>query len=173
MDCSPPGSSVHGILQTRLLEWVAISYSRGDLPDPGIECYPTRCWTHNNSGFLFPLLLKSPYFNVILIYEMFYWKCFSGHSGRFSEGSLGLTKLKGQCIRSGYAINYICFLNILTFFKKRIKTPLFIVSSSTKKTVSLTNWIKFLHLIFPSLLLCLESSIFLSSTSIKCFVDVR
>ena len=29
MDCSSPGSSVHGILQVRLLEWVAISYSRG------------------------------------------------------------------------------------------------------------------------------------------------
>ena len=28
MDCSPLGSSVHGILQTRILEWVAISYSR-------------------------------------------------------------------------------------------------------------------------------------------------
>ena len=27
MDCSPPGSSVHGILQTRILEWVAISFS--------------------------------------------------------------------------------------------------------------------------------------------------
>ena len=26
MDCSPPGSSVHGILQTRILEWVAISF---------------------------------------------------------------------------------------------------------------------------------------------------
>ena len=29
MDCSPPGSSVHGILQARILEWVAISSSRG------------------------------------------------------------------------------------------------------------------------------------------------
>ena len=28
-DCSPPGSSVHGILQARLLEWVAIPFSRG------------------------------------------------------------------------------------------------------------------------------------------------
>ena len=39
MDCSPPGSSVHGILQARILEWVAISLfpSPGDLPDPGIE----------------------------------------------------------------------------------------------------------------------------------------
>ena len=28
-DCSPPGSSVHGIFQARILEWVTISYSRG------------------------------------------------------------------------------------------------------------------------------------------------
>ena len=36
MNCSPPGFSVHGILQAGILEWVAISSSR-DLPDPGIE----------------------------------------------------------------------------------------------------------------------------------------
>ena len=29
MDCNPPGSSVHGILQARILEWVAIPFSRG------------------------------------------------------------------------------------------------------------------------------------------------
>ena len=29
MDCSLPGSSLHGILQARVLEWVAISFSRG------------------------------------------------------------------------------------------------------------------------------------------------
>ena len=36
MDCSLPGSSVHGIFQARVREWVAIP-SAGDLPDPGIE----------------------------------------------------------------------------------------------------------------------------------------
>jgi len=36
MDCSPPGSSVHGLLQARILEWVAIP-TPGNLPDPGIE----------------------------------------------------------------------------------------------------------------------------------------
>ena len=35
-DCNPPGSSVHGIYQARILEWVAIP-SPGDPPDPGIE----------------------------------------------------------------------------------------------------------------------------------------
>ena len=32
VDCSPPGSSVRGILQARILEWVAISFSRGSSP---------------------------------------------------------------------------------------------------------------------------------------------
>ena len=38
MDDSFPGSSVHGILQARILEWVAIPFSgAGGLPYPGIE----------------------------------------------------------------------------------------------------------------------------------------
>ena len=36
VDHSPPGSSVHGILQASILDWVAMVSSR-DLPDPGIE----------------------------------------------------------------------------------------------------------------------------------------
>ena len=36
MDCSLPGSSDRGTSQSRILEWVAISYP-GDLPNPGIE----------------------------------------------------------------------------------------------------------------------------------------
>ena len=35
-DCSPPGSSAHGVLQARILEWVAMPFF-GDLPNPGIE----------------------------------------------------------------------------------------------------------------------------------------
>ena len=36
VDCSPPGSSVHGIFQARILEWVASSFSK-DLPDSRIK----------------------------------------------------------------------------------------------------------------------------------------
>ena len=36
MDCSPPGSSVHGIFQARILEWVARPSSRGS-SEPGTE----------------------------------------------------------------------------------------------------------------------------------------
>ena len=32
MDCSPPGSSVHGILLARILEWIANFFSRGSSP---------------------------------------------------------------------------------------------------------------------------------------------
>ena len=35
-DCSPPGFSVNGIFQARILQWIAYSFSR-DLPNPGIE----------------------------------------------------------------------------------------------------------------------------------------
>ena len=46
MDCSPPASSAHGIVQTRILEWVATS-SPGDLPDPGIKAQVS--WIAGNS----------------------------------------------------------------------------------------------------------------------------
>ena len=36
MDCNPPGSSVHGILQARTLKKVAF-LTPGDLPDPGVQ----------------------------------------------------------------------------------------------------------------------------------------
>ena len=66
MDCSPPGSSVHVILQARILEWVAISFSRGsskprDRPQvshisgrrfltsepPGKPLHPTQAFTNS------------------------------------------------------------------------------------------------------------------------------
>ena len=48
VDCSPPGSSVHGILQARILEWAAIRFSRGSSP-PGdqtwVSCIAGRFFT--------------------------------------------------------------------------------------------------------------------------------
>ena len=43
LDCSPLGSSVHGILQARILEWVAIPFSRGSSRP--------RAWTRVSCGF--------------------------------------------------------------------------------------------------------------------------
>ena len=47
LDCSPPGSSVYGILQARILEWVAIPFSRGSSwpRDPTqVSCIAGRFW---------------------------------------------------------------------------------------------------------------------------------
>ena len=48
MDCSLPGSSIHGIFQTRILEWVAISFSRGSSWPRGwtrVSCFVGRCFS--------------------------------------------------------------------------------------------------------------------------------
>ena len=42
MDCSPPGSFVHGILQARILEWVSIHFSKGILLTQGLNPYLLR-----------------------------------------------------------------------------------------------------------------------------------
>ena len=63
-DCSPPGSCVHGILQARILEWVAVSSSRGSswprdqiwvsctagrfLTEPPVKCHAS--WTCSSSS---------------------------------------------------------------------------------------------------------------------------
>ena len=50
MDCSPPGSSVHGISQARILEQVGLPFpSPGDLPNPGIELQCLLQWQVGSS----------------------------------------------------------------------------------------------------------------------------
>ena len=53
MDCRPPGSSVHGISQVRILEWVAISFSRGSSwprNQTHISCIAGRFFTTEPPG---------------------------------------------------------------------------------------------------------------------------
>ena len=53
MDCSLPGSSVHGIFQARILEWVAISFSRGSSrprDQTQVFCIAGRFFTIRTTG---------------------------------------------------------------------------------------------------------------------------
>ena len=56
MDCRPPGSSVHGIFQAKIVEWIAISFSRGSSrPEPRspalqADSLPTELWGKPNGG---------------------------------------------------------------------------------------------------------------------------
>ena len=62
MNCSPPGYWVHGILQARILEWVAVSFSRGPSQPRDwtwVSCVPCTGWrilyhriTREAQGFL-------------------------------------------------------------------------------------------------------------------------
>ena len=58
MDWGSPGSSVHGILQVRILEWVAISYSRGSLLTQGLNPYLLHSCIDRQS-FLLPFFIAA------------------------------------------------------------------------------------------------------------------
>ena len=67
MDCNPPGSSVHGISQSRLPEWVAILFSRGSSRPRH------RTWVTYTAGRFFTSEPpdKSPYLLTLLYYYYF------------------------------------------------------------------------------------------------------
>ena len=71
VDCSPPGSSVHGILQARILEWVALSFSRESSRPRG----PTRVSSLAGRFFTIwaswraPFLTRLPGFLIIRAYH--------------------------------------------------------------------------------------------------------
>ena len=65
-DCSPPGSSLHRILQARILEWVAMPSSRGSIPDPGIE--PASLTSHALAGGFF-MTVREPHLHISKLSE--------------------------------------------------------------------------------------------------------
>ena len=88
MDCSPPGSSVRGILQARVLEWVAMPSSRGSSPPGGgtrvsyISCtgkWVLYCWTPGKA----PICLWWSQ-NCLFIFCIFYQKFHKGRRTAFS-----------------------------------------------------------------------------------------
>jgi len=83
VDCSQPGSSLHGFLQARILEWEwagILEWVPDDLPDPGIEpvspvshemqvdSLPNSCW----EAYLIysPQIWKLPNVNIICSYNL-------------------------------------------------------------------------------------------------------
>ena len=89
MDCSPPGSSVHGILQARILEWVAIPFSRGSFQPRDwtcVFCIGRRilcCLSHHGSPELFLSIPKLWVWGALCMHKNTYrsaltwWLCFT------------------------------------------------------------------------------------------------
>ena len=98
-NCSLPGSSVLGILQARIVEWVAISFSR-DLPNPGIKPGPPHC-----RQILYHLSHQgSPLRTITTMY------CVSTYQ-RLSYGAL-LTTNKQECVILILQIRKLCFKKV-------------------------------------------------------------
>ena len=89
MDCSLPGSSVHGIFQARVLEWVAVAFSRN-------ECNCTLIWTFFGIAFLwdwnenwpFPVLWPMLSFPNLLAYWVQH--CLTASSFWIWNSSIGI-----------------------------------------------------------------------------------
>ena len=70
MDCSLPGSSVHGILQARILEWVAISFSGGSSWPRDwslVSCIAGRLFTIWATSLSFVKLIDE---NIIIVFSL-------------------------------------------------------------------------------------------------------
>ena len=78
MGCSPPGSSVHGILQARILAWVAMP-PPWDLPHSGIE--PPSLVSPALAGDFIPTALPGkPSFKILARYMQFLHQPLEGHN---------------------------------------------------------------------------------------------
>ena len=95
MDCSPIGSSVHGILQARILEWVSIPFSRG-------SSWP-RNWTKISPTFQANSLLSEHHLyldldSFPLICKTLWYSNFLSRKGSLSDISSG----KNYCQRHSF-----------------------------------------------------------------------
>ena len=99
MDCSPPGSSIHGIFQARVLEWGAIAFSSkmferggvGEITAPAD--YPLRLRNPETANISFALGMGSM---VVLYvggsYTLFFWNNFK---------VIHKDKMEGNCFLRG------------------------------------------------------------------------
>ena len=122
MDCSPPGPSVHGILQARILEWVAISCSSGSSQRRNripVSCIAGRFFTNWATNFSsFRNLTKS--LKVILRYKLLRflscntlhcWVCFS--TWKLLQSKIVKCLRKSLYMSGVYAIDHIYVNNCL------------------------------------------------------------
>ena len=89
MDCSPPGPSIHEIFQARILEWVAISFSKGSFqPRDGtlVSCLAGGFFTTElpvKPQFNYNSIFKSNLKKLVLKEKSDIWK---GLEGKWGQG---------------------------------------------------------------------------------------
>ena len=129
MDCSPPDSSVHGILQIRILEWRAILFSRGSFQprDRTLVSYIAArfftVWATQVASYIRPFHfpLKSYIFNVLpcIFHPFFFFMIL--HFGVSSELSSSLLYFSSAVCYREFLIIFIiffCFDSYLIIFRE-------------------------------------------------------
>ena len=110
MDCSPPGSSGHGIFQARILEWVVISFSRG-------SSWPRdQTWVSCIAGWLFTLWASWDSLPILLFSSI----SSTDHWGRLSYPSL---LFFGTLHSDGYIFPFLLCLSFLFYSQLFIRPP--------------------------------------------------
>ena len=105
MDYSPAGSFVHGTLQARILEWVAVSYSKGS--------YQSRDWIHvSNISCIGIQVLYLEYYLGSMVTALYQTFILGGHIKR----ELVLCEGGNCCLRRGWLKN-----RISQFHKSRLQ----------------------------------------------------
>ena len=107
MDCSLPGSSVHGIFQARILEWVAISFSRGSSRPwdwTQVFCIAGRRFTiWATRACIISNLYRNFQMKMIGLLISCPWQEFSDRTGRIIQTSPTLTQMTWE-----YMGAYLC-----------------------------------------------------------------
>ena len=122
MDCIPPGSSVRGILQTIILEWVSIPFSRGSSwprNQTQVSCTPGRFFTirltREASSFIHVVACVKIFFFLKNFYcSSMGFPCGSdSKESACNEGDLGLIPGFGRCPGGGHGkwLQYYCLEN--------------------------------------------------------------
>ena len=134
MDCSPPGSSVHGILQARILEFVAIPFSKGifltqglnpDLPhcrqilhSPNHQGSPNQLYLNknkkNNKKNVKGICLRNPWVDICSQFTLL------GGFGYFycQPGRWSYLKLKWLTVLSGAWFFFLMFIFLFICWAK-------------------------------------------------------
>ena len=145
MDCSPPGSSAHGIFQARILEWGAVSSSRRSSPprdQTHISCVScTGRWT---CRFVWNCLNFKIYQNIVWLYGDNVEKAMASHSSTLAWKIPWMEK-PGRLwsmgsLRVGH--NWATSLSFFSFTHWRRKwqpTPVFLPGES-QRWGSLVGW---------------------------------
>ena len=94
MDCSPPGSSVHGILQPRILEWVAMPFSRGS------SLLRDWTWVSHIAGRFFTICAV----REATIFSFYNQNIFIEHLLEPSSGNIAVSKHTHFCPRKSHSL---------------------------------------------------------------------